>query len=275
MSDLGQLPDSLPDAVGRLLEPLVGLLLEHGVPHATFSEWARGVYVDVAEEQGGVGGRKVSTSRLAIVTGLTRKQVARIRALPHGDGGDTAARYHRAARVVTAWNREPAYSDETGMPRELRVEGPAPSFASLVKSFAGDVPHVAVLKELERVGTVERTDDNRIRLLTPAYLPRQSADEKLGILGTDVAGLIRTIAHNLDHDGAAAHFQRKVYYDNMPKEALPELKALTRKHAQSLLELLDRWMSMHDRDATEDVTGTGRKGAGIGIYYFEDDLDDA
>ncbi len=270
MSDLGH----LPDAVRRLLEPLVGVLLQHGVPHAALAEWAKQAYVEVAEQQGGVGSRKVSTSRLSVVTGLTRKDVARIRSLPDGDGGEAATRYHRAARVVTAWIREPAYSDGNGRPCDLAVDGAEPSFASLVRSFAGDVPHIAVLDELTRVGTVERTDDDRVHLVARAYLPRASEDDKLEILGTDVAGLIDTIAHNLDHEGARARFQRKVYYDNMPEEALPKLRALTAKHGQALLELLDRWMSQHDRDAAQDVTGTGRKGAGIGIYYFEDDLDE-
>ncbi len=270
MSDLGQ----LPHAVRRLLRPLAGILLDHGVPHAAFAEWAKHAYVEEAERRGGVGGRKISASRLSVVTGLTRKDVARIRALPDGSGGEAAARYHRASRVVTAWIREPAYTDGDGCPRALPIEGAEPSFAALVRSFAGDVPHIAMLDELERVGTVERVDDGDVRLLARAYVPRQSEDDKLEILGADVAGLIETISHNLDNEGAAARFQRKVYYDNMPEEALPELKALTAKHSQALLELLDRWMSKHDRDATPNVTGTGRRGAGIGIYYFENDLDD-
>jgi len=38
-----------------------------------------------------------------------------------------------------------------------------------------------------------------------------------------------------------------------------------------LLELLDRWMSARDRDATPPLPGTGRKRAGVGIYYFQED----
>lgn len=270
MSELG----NLPAAVRRLLEPLVGILLTHGVPHAAFAELAKQAYVDVAERQGGALGRKVSTSRLSVVTGLTRKDVARLRAADRESGADAAARYHRAARVVTGWIREPRFLDQEGEPRVLPIEGETPSFHALVKDFAGDVPPRAVLDELLRAGTVERTDDERVRLLQRAYLPRQSAAEKLEVLGTDVGGLIDTIAHNLDHEGDAARFQRKVYYDNLPSEALPELRALTAEHGQALLETLDKWMAKHDRDATPTVTGTGRKCAGIGVFFFEDDFDD-
>ena len=131
-----------------------------------------------------------------------------------------------------------------------------------------------MLDELLRAATVERTDDGGVRLLQRAYLPRQSDAEKLEVLGTDVGGLIDTIAHNLDHEGDAARFQRKVYYDNLPSEALPELRDLSAKHGQALLETLDKWMAKHDRDATPTVTGTGRKCAGIGVFYFEDDFPD-
>ncbi len=262
---------TLSAAVQRLLEPLVGILLQHGVAHGAFAEMAKQVYVDVAEAQGGVGGRKVSTSRVSVVTGLTRKDVARLRQADRASGAAAATRYHRAARVVTAWIREPAYLDSDGEPRVLPMDGDTPSFRALVKSSAGDVPARAVLDELEHAGTVERDDGGEVRLLARAYLPRQSAAEQLEVLGTDVGGLVASIAHNLDHEGDDLRFQRKVYYDNLPEEALPELHALTRRHGQELLERLDKYMAAHDRDANPDAGGTGRKHAGIGVFYFEDD----
>jgi hypothetical protein len=66
-------------------------------------------------------------------------------------------------------------------------------------------------------------------------------------------------------------FQRKVYYDNLPTEALPELQILLNERGQALLEFIDQWMAAHDRDINPKVTGTGRRAAGIGLYYFEDD----
>ena len=38
-----------------------------------------------------------------------------------------------------------------------------------------------------------------------------------------------------------------------------------------MLEKFDQWMAAHDRDINPDVKGSGRKAAGIGIYYFEED----
>jgi hypothetical protein len=92
---------------------------------------------------------------------------------------------------------------------------------------------------------------------------------KLHILGDDTAFLIDTIDHNLTRGQPAPRFQRKVLYDNLPGEALPEFQRLASSAAQSLLERLDRWLGEHDRDTRPEVQGTGRNLAGLGIYYFE------
>jgi hypothetical protein len=176
--------------------------------------------------------------------------------------------------VVTGWIRDAAFSDGQGNPADLPAEGSRASFATLVRRFSGDVPVRAVLDELLRNGLVERLADGKLRLLTRAYVPRTEETEKLSILGTDVSDLIHTIDHNLRNGETEALFQRKVAYDNLPEEILPQLKALTRGRAQAFLEEIDRWLSQHDRDVNPSVQGTGRKRGGIGIYYFEEDVQD-
>ena len=94
--------------------------------------------------------------------------------------------------------------------------------------------------------------------------------DKIGILGVDASHLIATIDHNI-RQSDTPFFQRKVSYDNLPLEVLPELKKKAADRGQALLESMDRWMSARDRDVTPGVPGTGRKRAGIGIYYFQED----
>ena len=92
--------DALAQALDRLLDPLVEILLRGGLPHRAFAEVAKRAFVRVAEREGGVSGRKQSTSRIALRTGLTRKEVGRLRKLPELRAEETAARYSRASRVV-------------------------------------------------------------------------------------------------------------------------------------------------------------------------------
>jgi len=260
----------LSAAVLRLLRPLVRILLRNGVSYSTFADFVKWVYVDVASKEFDIKGRKQSTSRVSVITGLSRKEVMRVRLLPRPDDRATTEKYNRAARVIAAWRRDENFLDAEGKPAPLPMAGSDVSFSELVKRFSGDVPVRATLDELIRVGAVKRLEDGRVCLLTRTYVPAHSDADKLHILGTDVALLISTIDHNLNPTPTGPFFQRKVAYNNLPDEILPDFRKHSAKRAQSFLESLDRWLSLRDRDVTPMVKGTGRNQAGIGIYYFEE-----
>jgi len=267
------LTKALSGALATILRPLVRLLLRNGIPFGTFADLAKQVYVDVATEEFGIPGRKQSNSRVSIITGLSRKEVLRLKRLPTPDNLGTVERYNRAARVIGGWVRDRIFRDESGGPAVLPLEGDAASFRQLVKTYSGDAPWRAVLDELLRVGAVEKTPEGQIHLRERSYVPRTGEIDKIGILGVDSSDLIATIDHNILYPDAT-FYQRKVCYDNLPSETLPDLRIMARDRAQALLEQLDRWMSERDRDFSPEVPGTGRKRAGVGIYYFEGDYGD-
>ena len=260
-------------AVTTLLRPLVRILLRNGIPYRAFSDIAKRVYVDVATEEFDIPGKKQSKSRVSILTGLSRKEVLRVRRLPASDDLGATERYNRAARVIAGWVRDRRFCSGSGNPAELRFEEGSSSFRNLVKTYSGDAPTRAVLDELLRVGAVERTPGGKIRLLERSYIPKTGEIDKIGILGVDASDLIATIDHNIRQPDTP-FFQRKVSYDNLPLEELPELKRKATDRGQALLESMDRWMSARDRDVTPGVPGTGRIRAGIGIYYFQEDYDE-
>lgn len=263
----------IADAILRLMRPLVRVLLRNGVSFHGFADLAKRVYVEVASQEDlTIPGRKPTVSRVAVLTGLTRKEVQRISALPGTPDPEAGERYNRAARVVSGWVRDPDFTDPDGEPLALTPDEGARSFAELVRRYSGDVPPRAVLDELLRVGTVERGEDGRIRLFARSYIPRTSDADKFAILGTDVSDLIATIDHNMRQGAADPRFQRKVMYDNLPAEVIPKFRKLGAARAQALLEQLDKWLSQHDRDVQKTVEGSGRMRAGIGIYYFEEDM---
>ncbi|HZL97535.1 MAG TPA: DUF6502 family protein [Terriglobales bacterium] len=256
-------------AVTTLLHPLVRILLRNGIPYRTFSDIAKRVYVEVATEEFCIPGRKQSKSRVSILTGLSRKEVLRVMRLPAPDDLGAGARYNRAARVIAGWVRDPRFDDGSGNPAELPFEEGSSSFRELVKTYSGDAPARAVLDELLRVGTVERIPGGNIRLLERSYIPKRGEIDKIGILGVDTSDLIATIGNNIRRPDTPL-FQRKVCYDNLPLEVLPELKKKAADRGQALLESMDRWMSARDRDVTPGVPGTGKQRAGIGVYYFQE-----
>ena len=197
-----------------------------------------------------------------------------MRRLERPDDSASAEKYNRAARVIAGWRRDKDFLDAKGRPASLPMTGKGATFAELIRRFSGDVPVRALLDELIRIGAVKRLRNDRIRLLARLYVPEGSDVDKLQILGTDVSYLIATIDHNLQHGDSIPFFQRKVFYDNVPDEALPKFRRLSTKKAQRLLEQLDRWLAEHDRDINSSVEGTGRNRTGLGIYYIEEPDED-
>ncbi|MEN8759713.1 MAG: DUF6502 family protein [Desulfobacterales bacterium] len=250
------------------------ILLRNGVSYGTFADLAKWIYVDVAAKEFGIKGRKQTTSRVSTITGLSRREVMRVRQLPRPEVTGITERHNRAARVIAAWRREKKFRDETGKPIPLPMEGGERSFGQLVNRFSGNVPPRAILDELMRVGAVERLEDGRVSLIARAYIPKGTDVGRLHLLGVDVRHLLSTIDHNLNPGPSGPLFQRKVAYDNLPDDVLPKFRKLFSKKAQALLESADQWLALRDRDSTPTAKGSGRNRAGFGIFFFEEPYSD-
>lgn len=271
----GLLSDVLNAAVLRLLKPLVRILLRNGVSFGQFAELGRRAYMEVARDEFQIPGKPQTISRISTVTGLTRKDVQRLNNTQPERGAAASAKFNRAARVISAWISEQGYQDDNQQPRLLYFDGTAVSFSALVKVASGDITARTILDELMHIGAVEALSDGLLQLKVRAYIPAGDNQEKVAILGTDVADLINTFDHNINAKSGQAYFQRKVCYDNLPLETMAKLRADIEKKAQAALEAMNNDMAACDRDRDRDpkLQGSGRVRAGLGIYYFESDVD--
>jgi len=260
-------------ALCRILKPLVRILHRKGVSVGEFSQVAKQIYVEVSEEVLEAAGERATTSRIAIVTGLTRKDVAQLR-LSKTEEYTPTGRYNRSVRVLTGWMNDREFLDAQGQPARLPLRGEQGSFERLVSRYSGDMPYRAMLHEMERVDAVLEDEGGNVQLLSASYIPHENEAEKLAILGTDASLLISTIGHNLSAARPELRFQRKVSYDNLPLEALPDFKAMVNQDGLELLIKFNAWLSQHDRDSSPHAGGTGRMRAGVGIYYFEEPVFD-
>ena len=258
--------------VAKLLTPLVRVLLRYGVPCGAFVDIARRIYVDVAMESFSIPGRKPTISRASVLTGLSRKEILRIRRLPRLSDDAVQDRYNRATRVISGWVRDPEYAEAPGQPADLPFEGRGKSFSHLVRKYSGDVPARAILDELVRVEAVKLLDSGEIQLLSRAYVPGAGEEEKIAILGSEVADLVHTIDHNLKAPSEQSRFQLRVMYDNLPREPMGRFRIASSRRAMKLLEMLDKELSRFDRDVNPDSQGTGRIRAGLSIFYFEEEV---
>jgi len=263
-------------AVHSILRPIVRQLIAHGLTFPAFNRLAKEVYIEVGTKHFALPFKKQTDSRVALVTGITRKEIGQIRR-GQAQPPIEAARldYGLATRVVGRWVSDTKYVDAGGEPRLLSYEegGDGSSFPALVAEIGGDIPPRAVLDELIRVGAVELAPGGNVRLLSRAYIPVTGTEEKLAILGTDAAELISAITHNIDQPEEDAFLQRKVYYDNIGAEALPELRERVRNAGGSFVQGMNRVLASYDRDRNPEAPGGTRKRAVLGVYYLDEDCE--
>ncbi len=155
--------DHLNSILLKLLRPLARLFLHFGVSYREFCELSKTAFVAVASEDFGVHGRPTNASRIAAMTGLTRKDIGQIRRkIESGDSAQTD-RQSPINEVLSAWCSADEFVDGRGQPRRLPLKGESASFESLVRQFAGDIPEGALRKELQRIEAIELAD-NTVRI---------------------------------------------------------------------------------------------------------------
>ncbi|OED36783.1 hypothetical protein AB833_25560 [Chromatiales bacterium (ex Bugula neritina AB1)] len=268
-------PDNpLSTAVRRMLRPLVRLLLRNGVAYADFIHYVKKMFIEVADEDFSLPGRNQSVSRIAVVTGINRKEVKRV--LDEGCQDSDRPESNRAARVVKGWIRDEAYRDQNGKPRALcwGAGDNENSFEDLVKKYSGDIPARSILDEMIRLGAAILTQDNQVQLASSGYVPASNKEELLRLSGESVGDLLSTIDHNLAGTDTTTRLQMSVAYDDVSTEGVELFQKLSRDKSLELLHYLDGFLSTHDRTINPAAAGTGRHRTGIGIYFFEEALDE-
>lgn len=264
--------ESLQKAVTRVLSPLVRLLLRHGVSHAEFANWAKQSYVIEAGEHFGIDDKSPTVSRIAIVTGINRKEVKRIRELP-SEVDTGVSKHNRAVRVVTGWLQDQDFQNSRGRPKVLDYGDPQDSFNQLVKRHGGDVPARAMLDELERVGTVKHAK-GKVTLLHKGYVPHESESAMLDLFSTSATDLLTTLEHNLSQSDHR-RLQMSVAYDDVTTEGRNAFARLSAEQAMKLLKDLDKSLSRYDRGNNPATKGDGKHRIGLGVYWIEDAIEES
>jgi uncharacterized protein DUF6502 len=255
---------TLHQTVLRLLQPLVRVLINHGVSQDVFAELSRQAYVEEGFAHMTSQGKRATASGVAALTGLSRKEVKRLKEADGDVLGAASQRRSRAIRVISGWMHDPDFLAGKE-PAKLAIEGNGVSFTELVKRYSGDITPVAMLKLLQDSGNV-RLDNGYASLEKTAYIPMDTPLDRLNILGTDAGELIETIAHNMMAEPADRLFQRKVSNALVCKDALSEFRELSDRHSQALLEEYDAWLSAHE---VQDQGESNAAYVAVGIYYVE------
>ena len=121
------------DALLVALRPLARALLRVGIGYREFAEISKTAFVDIATKDYGLRGRPTNISRVAVMTGLTRKEVRRIRNKTAAGDATFISRSTPMSELLHRWFTEDDFIDQTGSPKAFPFDGADISFSELVR----------------------------------------------------------------------------------------------------------------------------------------------
>lgn len=257
--------ETVKQSCRHFLRPIVRFLLRQGVLWQEFAELAKETYVEIARAEYGIDGRPTNNSRVAMLTGLSRREVARVRDILLEIVPQEEERTgNRMARILTGWYTDPEFVGSDGTPKNLSPV----RFEILLKCYAGDLPHTAVKKEMLKHGLIEELNGGKLRVLHRDYVYSSLDPEIIRQMGIALHDHATTLDHNLDEERRGKpRFERLADNTRIPVDTVQAFEAFIESRGMEFLQEVDTWLSDH-QSADQDAT-TVRLGAGAYMIHTD------
>lgn len=257
--------DTLLKVLRQALRPLVRLLLAKGIAYPQLIDLLKGLYVDLAVRDFPVAGKEQTDSRVSLLTGIHRKDVKRLRALP-ADEERVPETVSLGMRLINAW-QQPPFADPDGAPKRLprlARQGGELSFETLVSSVSKDIRARSVLDEWTRLGIARVDDEDGVRLMTDAFVPHQGFAEKAFYFGHNLHDHAAAAASNLLGE-RAPFLERSVHYTRLPAAVVTALAEDAEGSGMRLLKSINRKAQAAASPAEDDPAAQRFT---FGIYFY-------
>jgi hypothetical protein len=256
----------------RMLAPAIRLFLRAGIGWTEFAEIGKQLFVDVARKDYGLQGRPTNSARVALMTGLSRREVARVRQVLTGEAPSPAATHrNRISQVLSGWHLDPDFLDAAGRPAALPMDGETTSVSALLDRYGGDMPRGVLVKELSKLGLIRETEQG-YTVQARDYIRTPADADMLRQGGQAIHDHATTVVHNIAADRSSPpRFERMATHIEVdPNDAAAFADFLTEK-GQAFLEEMDRWLA--SRKAATGHAPAKRKAirTGVGMYLIHDE----
>lgn len=262
-------------AVLIFMRPIARILLRFGIGFREFSEMAKIAFVDVATKDHGLRGRPTNISRVAVMTGLTRKEVRRLRDKLEKEDITTSVKSTPLSGILHKWHSEPDFLDSSGQPAILEFADADKSFSELVKRHGGDIPPGAMRTELKRVSAIEELPDGKLKPIRRHVSPSDKADFLTTAFVHGLYPLASNIAHNLTQEERQNRWaMRSTFSQTIRSEDLPSLRRINQERLVEFSEAVDDTLMGYEALFAKDEPSSNNKVGDttvlVGLYYFEE-----
>jgi hypothetical protein len=259
-------------ALKRVLDPLVDLMFDSGVTVHEFSYLVRQSAVRSAARRVTKEGGRNSKSRVAILTGLPRSEVARI--LKSGDmAPGTRLGQHPGSKVLAAWYDNPRFLAANGDPAVLPIFGKRRSFERLVAISTGGIPVRAMLDELTQIDAVERLPGQRVKAKSRTPILTGLTGRAIAVIGERTRDLLETLTNNVRRPSKPL-FEGTALVDENDLEIVSLVRREIAEQSASFINsanaLLNRSCAQQNRSIPKS---SARVRLGVTVYYFQDDIE--
>lgn len=258
-------------ALTKMLKPLVRLLIHQNITYTGFLNLLKTTYVEVAEESGAIAGKRLTDSRISLITGVHRGDVKRIRAEAITEPSEKEVKAGLSAQVMSIWAGHQAYLNSRGEPTTLYryAQDGSPSFEELVLSVSKDKHPRSILDEWIHHGLVElfETDHKeQIALTEKGYVPEADFEENLFFAGKNIGDHLSVVAHNLENR-TPRMFDRAVYYHRLSESSVKTIEAASKEKMVKTLSEINQLANQLQSQDSEAVTSTYSIHAGAYFYH--------
>lgn len=254
-----------------VMRPIVRILLRYGIGYREFVEVVKTAFVDVASSDFGLRGRPTNISRVAVMTGLTRKEVKRLRdKLADGDQ-IIAVKTTPLADVLHHWHAQPEFTDDSGKPKPLTFSGADDSFSELVRKYGGDVPAGAMRTEMKRVRAIIENENGQLTATERGFRPGSSHENLMTLLVHSAYAMLCNIAHNTDVDRAGDSWAHRIAYStSIQTGGRRQLRRIAKDRVVEFAESIDDIFMTYEalQDSGSELEES--EAIAVGVFYFEE-----
>lgn len=261
-------------AARRILRPLVRAMIGRGLTYPRLTEILKELYIDEAARSFGIEGKRMTDSRISVLTGLQRKDIKAHRTAE--DAVEVPKSLGPVPRVVARWRTDPQFLGADGEPMPLpRSAEDGPSFDALVLDVGRDVHPRTILDEMVRLdlATLESEGD-LVALREDSLLPSKDAEMLITYYASNLGDHAEAAAENLlAAPEPGRFFERAVHYNKLTPASVDALEALARKRQMTVLRELNGEALRRQR--ADAAHGEARERFRVGAFIFRRRDDEA